>query len=378
MLSELGTRYVTVAAEADVRVAFLRRTERVLDSSGKGRLKKVTWYYPPGYSTTLRALFRPIIRARLARLMEETAAVSGVEPFVVTPDPATIEYLRGGIGERLVYWNYDDYASYVGGRRIDNPFEHEMVDAAGTVICSSAYQWERLGERFPACRGKLFHLPHGVDESFVNGSATNVSSIRAVSVVGSLTPRYDWELIADVVKRLPDVKFMFVGRVLDTASVIDYRPGERTDWTPHLREVLSTPNVSHVDQSAHQQALPYYRQCGASWMPYDPRHPFVQASCPLKLMDGLGCGRPVISADVPECRLYPKWIRIYRHAEQAAALISESLENVRGVDRQRRFLAQIAFARDNTWTSRARRFVEILERGAGDRREETNFTRARR
>jgi glycosyltransferase involved in cell wall biosynthesis len=176
-----------------------------------------------------------------------------------------------------------------------------------------------------------------------------------------LTPRYDWELIAEVVSLLPNVEFMFVGKVVDTAGVIDYRPGERTNWIPHLRDVLSMSNVSHADRSDHHEALPYYWQSGASWMPYDPTHPFVQASCPLKLMDGLACGRPVISADVPECRLYPQWIKLYENAERAAALLSESLDSPTGGKPQPRFFEQIEFARHHTWTSRARRLVEILE-----------------
>ena len=361
LLVEVARRHVTVAVDIQVWRAVPNRTRGPATEEYAGGLKTVTWWYPPGYAGRLDLLCTPIVRARLRRLIYETRVRSGAEPYLVTPYPDSVRYLRGLCGERIVYWNYDDYASYVNGCRAENPFEHVMIEAADTVLCSSAYQRRRLANRLTASSHKLFHFPHGVQEPLMDGSVSGPYA-RTVCVIGSLTPRYDWRVIEQVVGKLPDVRFVFVGKLIKLADVIDYKTGATTEWLPHLREVLSMKNVVHIDQRAHEGARLYYTQCAASWLPYDVDHPFVKASCPLKLTDGAASGRPVISADVPECRLHPEWISIYKSDDEAVALIEESLSGGDSVKAQKRRCAQVEFARKNTWAVRAQQLVEILQR----------------
>ncbi|MEB3310430.1 MAG: hypothetical protein VKJ02_09365 [Snowella sp.] len=54
-------------------------------------------------------------------------------------------------------------------------------------------------------------------------------------------------------------------------------------------------------------------------------HPFNQADCPTKFMDGIASVRPILSTDIPECRLYPDWITIFDLIEDTIALIHEQL-----------------------------------------------------
>jgi len=126
--------------------------------------------------------------------------------------------------------------------------------------------------------------------------------------------------------------------------------------------VLARPNVTHTTGLRHQDTASIYWSASLNWMPYDPDLPFVKACCPLKLTDGLASGRPIVSADVPEARRYPDWIRVYGTADEVVALISTAM-NTSNTDEARRLSeAQLSLARKNTWAVRARRFADTLER----------------
>ena len=75
-------------------------------------------------------------------------------------------------------------------------------------------------------------------------------------------------------------------------------------------------------------------------------------------MDGLASGRPMLSTDVPECRLYPEWISIIGSAEEAATQIRKMLAATPSAAAREISRRQVEFVRErHTWTRRA----ELLE-----------------
>ena len=160
---------------------------------------------------------------------------------------------------------------------------------------------------------------------------------------------------------MTEISFLFVGDIYtETIS------GQKPEWKFYMDEVLKLPNVKHLSGLKHRQTPPFYWQSAVNWMPYKASLPFVKACCPLKIPDGLASGHQIISADVPECRLYPEWVSIYQNADEAVALITSAVENAETLEARKRRYAQIEFARKNTWTERAKRLVEILARSSAD------------
>ena len=119
---------------------------------------------------------------------------------------------------------------------------------------------------------------------------------------------------------LPDVEFVFVGY-----SNVSGGGGRRPDWREERDEVLSLPNVRQVAAVAQDKVPQHYWSFALTWIPYAVDHEFNYASCPTKIMDGLASGRPVLSTDIPECRLYRRMDRDFRYPEQAAEVISRQL-----------------------------------------------------
>ena len=331
-----------------------------VDDAAQG-LSRTAWTYPPGFNGKLSRLFTRTIRERLQRVVRGHEERHGVAPYVITPHPRFERYTSGIEEEKLVYLNYDDYATYTkAGVRIENPLEPLLVARAGTVLCSSRYQRDRFARRFPEKADAFWHLPHGVHVTSLNPAPGDAPLKDTVCVVGALTARYDWALIEEVVNRLPAVEFSFCGEI-----GLGHVAMEREGWQAHMRTVLERPNVSHIRSLEPGGTSHVFWSSAVSWIPYDPDLPFVKACCPLKLGNGLASGRPVISADVPECRLYPEWVGIHASADEAAARISEALHTAGSPAAQERSHEQVEFARENTWATRAEQLVEILERQGG-------------
>lgn len=318
-------------------------------------LERLSWNYPPGFNGKLARIFTRAIRARLNRIILHHKNSLGELPFIITPYPTFLPYLEDLDASRLIYLNYDDLSVDLGPAGYTHmPEEGTIACRANTILCSSQYQTVQFCDRFKDKSHSIFHMPHGVNELFINPEPLCSPNLNTVCSIGYLSSRYDWKLIHDVIIRLPDVQFLFVGDIVTK--------GQGVEWLQWLNATLKLTNVLHITGLPHRETVKYFWRSSVNWMPYKADLRFVKASCPLKLMDGLASGRPIISADVPECRLYPDWVSIYNDCNEAVDMLRIALEKLGSPGAIALTLRQIEFARDNTWASRAAAIGSILER----------------
>ena len=64
------------------------------------------------------------------------------------------------------------------------------------------------------------------------------------------------------------------------------------------------PNVHAIGWRSQSSIDAYNRSFDLGLIPYRVDHPFNIACCPTKIMDYMAAGRPVVSTDLPECRLH--------------------------------------------------------------------------
>lgn len=311
-------------------------------------IEKRIWSYPPGFNSKFNFIFNFAIRARLNQAISELSQQSGKPVIVVISDVSLLKYVEHIASDRLIYLNYDE-----------NPYEFRPLNRAGLVLCSSIFQTRKFQHFFPLKKSNIVHFPHGVYEKAINPQCSPSQLEKAVCIAGYLSSRYNWHLIYELVLRLPYVDFFFVGQIQEGA-----RQGEYVDWHVIMQRVLKLPNVNHVNslKNFNNETRHFYWRSFASWIPYDVNLSFNQACCPIKLFDGLASGHPIISADVPECRLYPDWIDVYKNADEAFTLISRILSKVNTPEQEQRQRRQIAFAQNNTWEKRAETLMEIIDR----------------
>jgi teichuronic acid biosynthesis glycosyltransferase TuaH len=334
---------------------------RVYDRANHRRLKpqwpetasavnRVSIVMPQGYAGTLELLFRPLMRALVARERRRLRRMTGFDPIVVAPYPFLASWVRGVPQDRLVYYNFDEYPFYQPSRtqRILRQ-ESELVARASLTVCASAHQVKTLQVRNPMFADRIRHFPHGVVEDFLNPEPQRPPLPRSVGYVGNLSDRVDWDFIAAVAGLMPDTKFHVVGR-LDPEA-------DDSGWRAARKRTLAMPNVVHEGEVPQAEVRRHYWRYAVNWMPYDTRHGFNIASCPTKIMDALASGRPFVATDIPEVRLYPDRIHVAASrpaaaAERLRALLSGAIAH----DAR----AQVAFAEGHTWPVRAIQFLELV------------------
>jgi teichuronic acid biosynthesis glycosyltransferase TuaH len=310
-------------------------------------VRRVPVAMPPGYAGSLEPFFRPLMRYLIERERARLRRLSSAAPIVICPYPYLEPWVRGIPASERVYYNLDDYIQYKPGRAGSiRALEAAMIAGSRLTICLSTHQVSRLRENHPAQAERIRHFPLGVTSGFINPSPETPPLPRSVGYVGNMTERVDWPFVVAVAKRLPDVTFYFVGRV--------DREGDDEAWRKARTAALALDNVVAVGEVPQADVCEHYWRYAMNWMPYDAAHAFNIASCPTKIMDALASGRPFLSTDIPEARLYPDRIRIARDADAAATAIRAAMA---ATDHDAR--GQVAFAARNTWSERAKLFLEL-------------------
>ncbi|MGB3797320.1 MAG: glycosyltransferase [Alteraurantiacibacter sp.] len=309
---------------------------------------------PPGYAGTLERLHRPIMRSLFLSEYRRLRKATGVDPVLVAPYPYLAPWVRFVAGERLVYYNLDDYALYNPPRaQIIRQQEDELVARAGMTACLSAYQVEQLSRRNPAHANRIRHFALGVADDFINPDPQMAPMANTVGYVGNLGDRVDWLLVDTVAAQMPHVTFHFVG--------FAQGPEDRAamnEWQRARHDAFARPNVIYEGGVPQADVRLHYWRYAVNWMPYDVQHPFNLAACPTKIMDAIASGRPFISTPTPEVQLSPDYIAIANNADGFAALIRDALKGPPDASER------IAYARANTWREKAIEFRRLLDRTA--------------
>lgn len=312
--------------------------------------------FPPGYAGHLERLFRPYLQRQIQLWCQQLQKTSGEHPWVVAPYPYLAPWVRNVPTRRLIYYNLDDYVLYQPSRKERIlELEEELLERAALTLCLSQSQVETLQQRYPHKVDCIRHYPLGVVDSYLNPQPEKPPEPMTVGYVGNLIERMDWQLIYQVAQACPDIKFVFVGGLDGFAGGISGH-----DWQIDREMVLALPNVRHVGHVPQVMVAQYYWSFAVNWIPYAVTHPFNQAACPTKIMDGIASGRPILSTDIPECRLYPEWITVFHSAEEAIAQIRRQLAVGEKPEAQEKRSKQVEFARQHTWSIRARTLEDLV------------------
>jgi teichuronic acid biosynthesis glycosyltransferase TuaH len=323
----------------------VRRTRTRLTLLGP-RLARLEPEGLPGIShrgiTNINARLSAVqVRAALKRLAADPFA--SIEANVLAP-------ISGGVGEsRTVYWAQDDFealAGLVGGAAESYARGDARLAASADVIIAAN---PRVAAALRS-RGRYAHLvPFGCNAEHFSRSATenvpsDVSLGRPFAVfVGHLGERIDLTILEGLASE--GLRLLLVGPLHPRA--------DRSRF-----EALATlPGVQWVGPRPFESLPSYLAGAEVALVPY-MRSPFNMASFPLKTLEYLAAGLPVVSTPLPGV----EWIGSEdvhiasdpdRFVEEVGRLLS--LGRDAAGDLRRRKLAQ-----DHSWDRRAEAVASVL------------------
>ncbi len=186
-----------------------------------------------------------------------------------------------------IYYYSDLYTS---DREIKFKSEMESLDkklysVSNLVYCCSEKICETIGSngKFPK------YLPHSVDvKHFSNNYAKPVAMLNIKSPIigyyGSISDSNDWEIIDYITKERPNYNFVFVGK-----KFVD------------LYEIEKRQNVFFIDKVSYKD-VPAYGSCFDVAIMFWVLRNWILHSSPIKLLEYIALGKPVVSVDIPEVK----------------------------------------------------------------------------
>jgi teichuronic acid biosynthesis glycosyltransferase TuaH len=347
---------------ADVRVAWSKGARpwnwnRPANQAAPGLWRR-DMVLPSGWMKTYpRIGMRPIARA--IRLWRAERCGAGPLALVMTY-PYYLHLADLVWPDRLVYFNVDDYRLY-WPRVADEVarLERRAVLEANLTVCTSHHRAEELRRAVPEAAEKVWHLPHGAPSASIPDRPQDLPDRPPVDIahlprpligyVGTLEDRVDWSLMARLAEASPNASIVLVGRV---------GPAGDAPWQVDRARCLAMANVHAIGWRDQSTIDAYNRSFDLGLIPYRVDHPFNIASCPTKIMDYMAAGRPVVSTDLPECRLYPHLFDVVT-PESFVEAVSARLEQ--GPDDGRAAL-RLDCARESSCRRVAERLLDRIDR----------------
>lgn len=249
-----------------------------------------------------------------------------------------------------IFWFQDDF---VGGAELMGTSarrnargEHKMLRTADAVVAANPLLVERAAAEGVAAAC----IPFGCDidnfpASIRRPAPADVGIAGPYALVmGQFGHRVERPLLDAIAAR--GVPLVLIGPFHDAAAQADFAP------------LLARPDVTYLGARPFGDLGPYLAAAGVGLVPYR-NDAFNRASFPLKTLEYLASGLPVVATDLPALRwLDAPDVAIADDPEQYAAHVVTALHTERSstdVARRRRF------AEGHTWARRAEQWVGIAD-----------------
>lgn len=308
-------------------------------SRGLRRTDRGFWVYSPlslpvHHVARLRPLNLKLLQGQLSRALRRL----GLErPLIWVACPAACDVALEMDRAALIYQRTDRYEEYpnVDAAAI-SAYDRRLKENADLTV----YVNETLFEAERTQCQRSMYLDHGVDyELFASAHRIpdNPAELRHIPrpIVGFFggidNHTSDLGFLLEVVRRLPDLSFVFVGRA-----------------SADIAALQACPNVHFLSQKPYEQ-IPQYGKCFDVAIMAWHRNRWIEACNPIKLKEYLALGKPVVSTPFSELRKYSDIVYAAETPETFAQAIQRALreDSADQVERRRRRVAA------STWQAKA-------------------------
>ena len=285
---------------------------------------------PAPRSAWARKVATQMMKCQLSKKLHELGFQNTV---FWTSLPTAVDICKEMSAKGIVYYCGDDFGALAG---VDHQtvLEHEteLIDCADIILAAS----ERLAANFP--NKKTVTIPHGVDFSLFSKSVDKAEDMpnngrKVLGFYGSLSEWLDYQLVDQVAKQAQDWDLVFIG------------PNE----LPH-NPLPQRSNVHYLGARAHHDLPRYSQHWDASWLPFVDNAQ-IQACNPLKLLEYLATGTPVISTPFPALQPYEHMIHVVTDVEDVCASLNHLLPPPEG---------SLSLIQQQSWESRAHQIERLV------------------
>ena len=213
---------------------------------------------------------------------------------------------------------------------------------------------EKLKEKFIASKKRisLFPTPVEIEQFFVRGITEIPDDLRKlpkpiIGFAGSITFKNKiWEeLLEELMKTIPDASLVLIGIIRDEVFNIRHYVGKY-------------PNFYYLGLKKKEEIPQYIKRFNLGIIPYK-LNSYGQAAYPVKVMEYLSCGIPVVASDMPSLSELKKKKLIY-----TAKTSQEFVKNCQiAINENSLILRQkrINLAKLYSWPIQIKNYLKLIE-----------------
>jgi teichuronic acid biosynthesis glycosyltransferase TuaH len=267
--------------------------------------------------------------------------------FILTAaHPMTVRLLGRGRKSYLLKDDYAAGAALIGvPRAVVERRRRELlrlVDAVAVVSPALANTAEGMG-----ALSQAVVIPPGCEVTAgTDRRSSGSSTIPRAAFIGMVSDRLDFDVLDAVVAA--GFNILIAGRQQPTF-------GKHS----RLADLIGTGSVSILGELPERSVASFIEACDVTLLPYT-NSDFNLASFPLKLLEYLAAGRPVVATALPAVRwLNAPHVYTVEGPGEVAAALAVALEDSRDPQTERRCRE---FAAQHTWADRAQEHLQLLAR----------------
>lgn len=288
-------------------------------------------------------IFAGEYRNSAVRLVNRQLILKAVKPFTshkgflfLTNSPFSAWMLDSLKPRGVAYDLIDDFCAFSWAPPEGRNLENKLIRKSSIGFAGTGYLQEKYQGRLP----HLEFLPSGVQYKRMTGPVPEPLELRSlpsprILYVGTLNDRLDGRLFLEAAKANP------------TGSVIVIGPRHGTFACPELPD-----NVHFLGLQPHERLPEFYQHCDLGIMPFADNEA-ARAINPVKTLEYLACGLPVLSTPVPDViKYYPEVVRV-----EPAPHWGKALTELLAEGKEEGAAMRSAFARNRSW----KRLVDQME-----------------
>lgn len=278
-------------------------------------------------------LVRRTVKRYLTKLNMEQDLIQ-----IVAFNPALGLEVGKRFGESLLlYLCYDEIAAAPHLKKHGVWQEARFAKLADAVIVTS----QGLYERKSALASTCFIVKNAVNfPLFSTGFNPIIPQKKQVGFIGGIDRRLDYPLLEHLISSLPDVEFIFIGRIR----------------MPEGAALLQKyKNVTLTGPKALTELPAYVKQFSAGIIPFK-RSDFIRTVYPLKINEYLAAGVPVVTTNFSYLDDFKDVVSIAETAEEFKDYVVQEMQG----DSLEKKRARQALAKQNSWENRAEELAQVV------------------
>ena len=256
-------------------------------------------------------IVRKINYLLLRNKLLKAVAANGFKNYIVISSSPVMESLVGKLGEKSSHYVcLDDYTLFDGAFKSLRFLEVELLKKVNTSFSVS----EGLKNTRIPVTGKSYFLPQGVElEHFRNaGKIISKEDLKLKKIVigffGLISEWIETDLFIEIAKKYPDYSVLIIGRA-----------------TVDISRFSQYENIIYLGPVQYNQLPGYAALFTVGLIPFKVNDLTIAAN-PLKLLEYMSLGMPVVSTNLPEVEKFSELVFVAKDNDNFVEGIQRVLE----------------------------------------------------